>query len=337
MIYAVFRRSSQENIRYSLVAWAISAIFLSSLFPLLALVKKELFPSIWFATGEHVSFLETMAYQMRRGGGGVFWDTQSQFREQLTRWLAKDNILLLAGLWSTLLGLVLFKREETFKIFGLLAVSQLLFLARGGLVLDFYITPLIPLLAVNVALLVYFFKRKFPRQDIFGKVHFYLGLLAILVVIWVSLHPEVYLGDETSQQLESLRYVKTSLPQDSLIAIDNFAFMDMKFDSIVGGGEMKNADWFYKVERDPEVREEKLANYWENLEYILLSHETLRMFAAGELPFLKEAYNHSEVIQDFPPGPKTFRDLDSFQSSNGDWATLLKVEPSSQAVAWEGE
>lgn len=335
LIYAVWLRSPRKNKRYTLAAWGLSVIFLISLFPLLALVKKELFPSVWFGSSEHVSFWETIAYQLKRGGGKPFWEGQSQFREQFSRWLGKDKILVLGGLWSSLLGFVFFKKQESLRVFGLLTVFYLLFLVRGGLVLDFYITPLIPLLAVNMALLFYSCKRKFPRQYLLEKVHFYFGLLTILVVSWASVHPEVYLGDETSQQLESLRYVKAHLPQDSFIAIDNFALMDMKFDSVVGEGEMKNVDWFYKVERDPEVREEKLANHWENVKYILLSHEMLRMFAAGELPFLKEAYVHSEMIQDFPPGPKTFRDLDSLQSSNGDWATLLRVESSSQVANWE--
>lgn len=109
------------------------------------------------------------------------------------------------------------------------------------------------------------------------------------------------------------------------MVIDNFAFVDMRILKNKDKKVFPNADWFWKVESDPEIRKEKLKDNWKNIDYILLTHEMVARMKTGELSFLKRAFENSILVKDFPPKDLDKRDVENFYSETGDWAALYKV------------
>lgn len=320
MVYAVWKRTRVENRKFCLLAWLTSALFLISLFPLLAVLKNEFFPAGWLSQREHVSLLETLVFQAKRGTSAKPWQEGSLFQTALAGWNKIDFLGMYWGLFSILINLFLAGKSLSSRVFSLLSFSYLLFLARGGLVLDFYIVPLLALFAVNLALALKALESACSLPRHFTRLK--TAVPIVLALLLISQHPQLFREKATASQLEAVSFVQETLPQNAFIAVDDFALVDFRLE-----GRFSNAEWFSKVENDPKIRE-KLDDNWEELDYILLSHEMLRNLAEGNLPFLEDAYNHSFLVKDFPPGPDTSRNLGNLESTAGDWAALLKVSPS---------
>ena len=99
----------------------------------------------------HVSLVYEMWYQLHRNQGSLF--SHSSFL--YTMWLPKDPFLMVGGTIAMVLCLYLGfrdrKRNLGFLVAGTLALEIAFYLARGSVILDFYIIPLIPMYALSIA------------------------------------------------------------------------------------------------------------------------------------------------------------------------------------------
>jgi 4-amino-4-deoxy-L-arabinose transferase-like glycosyltransferase len=303
-LYAVRRLADAYQRRYALTAWIISAVFLVSVFPLLALLRGEFFPAGWFRDARHVSLIETALFQMQRGRHLPFWSPESDFRSNLAGWFRDDPIFFYLGFVALLGNLWAGRKSVGGKIILFLSFSLLLFFMRGGLVLSFYIVPFLPLMAIGVAQFVGGLGRYLPsfsgseRVKLYGRGFAVAGFV-LVAVLSVRHDLPLYTVSETAQQLEGVEYVRKNLASYEFVVIDNFAFMDLRLPRKAGDRVFPNAEWFYKVEKDPEIRDDKLAGDWRNIDYILLSTEMLARMDDGVLPLLKQAYEHAEAVEDF--------------------------------------
>lgn len=322
--YAVWAFSRKENRWFGLLVWFITAAFVMATFPFMAIFKHEFFPTGWFGdTAPHVSFLEALSFQLGRGAGGV---PLSAFWQALTNsWWVKDPLLVLLGAWVFLAGLAGSFFQKPIRAVFFLSLSYLVFLLKGGAVLDFYIIPLIPFLSLLFVLVVSWLGTRFtgPRA-LPGS----LGLAFSLVLGALLIFPQaknIFLVNETGSQVEAVKYVKKNISPEAFLAIDDFALTDLRLPTR-DGPAFPFAHWFSKVEHDPAVKDGVLFGRWENINYLLLSHEITQLLNQGELPFLEKAYKNTKIVQDFLPGSGKYRDLSRGISTNGDWATLLAVQ-----------
>ncbi len=322
MIYGLFILSKKENKRFSLLIFLVTSVFLISIFPLIALLKGEFFPSSWFNTGEHVSFLETIKYQLSRGTGLKPWNPQSMTYNQVIQWFNKGPILLGLGIWSLLYILFFEWKNKKKRIILLLAFLYMLFLLRGGLVLEFYILPLLALLSISIGVAVNAFKKIQLFRFWLIQV---IGILAISLIM-IFQETDVYTSKPTKAQLQAAEYVKTNLKKDGFLVIDNFCFLDLRL------AGFQDAEWFWKVEEDHAIREKELKNNWQNIDYILLSGEMRRKIVNNELPFIKEALASAELIKDFPSKhPDEQGEITDLSRRGDGWAALFKVQDPREA------
>jgi beta-glucosidase-like glycosyl hydrolase/4-amino-4-deoxy-L-arabinose transferase-like glycosyltransferase len=326
MIYTLYLKSRPENRRFCLFVWLMSGFFLISLFPLLALLRNEFFPASWFSGSEHVSLLETIIFQAKRGSPLKPWQEASDLRIALNHWNKIDFLGMGFGLLAILINLVIGRKNSSSQVFALLSLSFLLFLARGGLVLDFYIIPLLSLFAINIALAVKVCASTWPWVSCLTSSKATIPVICFLAFLLVAQHPQVFREKATASQLSAVSFGKEIIPKDAFVAIDDFALIDFRLDPSDEKG-FSNVEWFAKIENDPEIREKKLGNNWENIEYILLSQAVLDSLRAGKLPFLGQAFNHSVLVRDFPPTSDIMPNLEDRETLSGDWAALLKVVP----------
>src|SRR5713226_5729928 len=151
------------NYRFALSFWLFSGLSTISLYFLYAVLKNELLPSHFnfnlnAAPADHVSLLYTIWWQLHRNQGGLL-DLHSNFWTfSLGAWLPKDTFILVGGAISMLINLVLGLRDRVRSrgelVASLLALSYTFYLVRGSVMLEFYVVPLVPFMAMNIGLLV---------------------------------------------------------------------------------------------------------------------------------------------------------------------------------------
>src|SRR5258708_7281605 len=150
------------NRRFARGLAMFAAVAIVSEYFLYAVLKNELLPAhlnfnLSTPPTGHAGLLYTIWQQLHRNQGSIF-DTHSLvWRFSLGAWLPKDTFLLVVGTTSTLINLVWGlqdrRRRQGELIAALLASGYLLYLMRGSVVLEFYVVPLIPFLAINMGLL----------------------------------------------------------------------------------------------------------------------------------------------------------------------------------------
>lgn len=327
MLYGIWLGVSKENRRFALMIWLVTSLFLILLFPLLAFLKKEFFPSSWFGSQPHVSFLETVFYQMGRGTEFKPWQSESSFFINVVSWFKKDFLLLAFGVWSIVVNTLLNWKDKNNRIIILLSLFFVLFLTRGGLVLQFYILPLLPLLSINIALALSLGEKRFKKQvDWLLALPRFSLVVFLLGIAFISEDIAIYTAQPAKKQVEAVAFVKNNLKAADFVVIDDFCFSDLR----LAKGENKafnNAEWFWKVEQDKEIREDKLANDWRKIDYILLSGEMRRKLLSGELPFLSQAFNNAVLIKDFPSDdPYEQGEVINLEREGDGWQALFKVE-----------
>ena len=199
---------------------------------------------------------------------------------------------------------------------------MLIFLVRGKLVIDFYILPLLPLLAINIALLFHFLTEKlsFRNKRVYAILASFILLCLSLFVMLSS--REYFYKNETEPQIQTIAWIKRNLPTDTTIVIDDSLYVDLH--AYAHSESYHNAEWAWKIEKDPEIRMQTIANDWKNIEYITLSHEVLKQIRFDQFPLTKYALEHSIQVADFRTSSSSYRDIENYISTNGDWMSIRK-------------
>lgn len=261
--------------KYAILTSSTTIFFLLSFFPLLSVLKGELFPAV-----NQVSFLNTLLYQAGRGSGLPFWMTGSHFREMLSIWVSIDPVLIFLGSISILIVPFL-NSAFSQKFVTMFILFFFFFLIRGGQIYDFYIIPLLPLLSINISILINYFEN-IVKSKILSLI-----LLGSLLTYFFTNSLYLFATDATKNQLDATSYLK-QLPEGSLIVANNYSYLDL----VIHG---KNTiHWYQKVETDPSIQLSigSISN-------ILLDEQFSRELASNQLPFLKGQLNNQSIISAF--------------------------------------
>ncbi len=334
ILYLIWIRSNPNMRRHALVQWVLIVGLISSSYFMLAIIKGELLPAPIGPDGfpERISLLDSLRLQASRGDFAWPWEPNSSFIVNVKSWAQKDVMAIIYGSFATVATLIIGIKKENFRVLGLIIVAQVLFLARGKIVLDLYITPLIPFLALAVAAVV-LSPTDLSKWSGLRRVNTLL-LSAVVILAPLRITPQIqYVKDETTNQLRAVDWITENAPRESAIVIDNYAYTELQYQS-----HYHNADYMFMVEYDPRIRYDELENDWRNIDYILVTHEVIKQMANGSLPFIKEAFLHSELVADYRFGASSFIDIPKLISTNGDWAQVYEVKDRRHVVlqqSWE--
>src|SRR5262249_1847942 len=160
------------------------------------------------------------------------------------------------------------RRNEAEFAAGALAASYGFYLLRGSVLLDFYVVPIVPLLALNIALVFSSWLQRFPvKTQVFG--------VAVLIVALLSpfggyffVHgtrgqlqvADMYRLKLTNLQVAQLNWVEANIPRSSRIIIDD----DMWVSLHEAGYRL--AESHYKAAADPAVRDKIFRQDWRNID-----------------------------------------------------------------------
>jgi endo-1,4-beta-D-glucanase Y/4-amino-4-deoxy-L-arabinose transferase-like glycosyltransferase len=312
--------------RHALILWTFLAGSVTSLWLLFAGLKGELLPyNKAPETGafEKISLIDTLKFQSARGGEPKWpWDPASNVYPNALDWFQRDPLLISLIAFSfvvTTFMLIYKKRREQTLFIWLVFVLLSFFVVRGGVVLGFYVLPLIPFGALMVGRTFspafYWLKKQKIRNALLA-----VTLIAILVIGLIPMSRQ-WNKNEVSNQLQAVEWVKKNIPdKDTLIISDNYALPYLIEEGYT------NVDYQFKVEYDPDVNAKKYGKDWRNGAYMIISHEVLRQIKEGTTPFVREAFDHSVKVADFTKGSSSYIDTKQYISTNGDWAQIYKIK-----------
>lgn len=273
---------AQGNRHFAVMFWSLTCGVPLIAYLMYAALKNELFPSgldfsLANPPADHVSLLYTMWWQINRHQGTLFSPGSFLY----VSWLPKDRFLILAGMISIIISLFLGftnkQRNLGFLVAGTLGFAYAFYLMRGSVILDFYVIPMVPLLALNIGLVA---DHVLPRTVPIVRVAV-PSLLAIFLLLpsggYLVRHnvkgelqfADVYYLPLTYLQEEQVAWIRQNIPPDSKIITDDDIWSDLH--DVRPYYPYAHSHW--NASSDPDVRDKLYAKDWHNIDYIVLSNK----------------------------------------------------------------
>jgi 4-amino-4-deoxy-L-arabinose transferase-like glycosyltransferase len=283
-----------------------------------AALKHELLPdhldfSLSAPPARHVALLYTIWQQLHRNQGSILNIHSLVWQSSLGAWLPKDAFLLVVGTFSTLVNLAVGLRDRQRRqgqlIAALLAAGYLLYLVRGSVVLEFYVVPLIPFLAMNIGLLA---ARLLPILS----SHAVVQIAALAILLTALLIPighsggyvfvrdqfgkvvphDLYKLDLTGLQAQQLAFIRQHIPPDARIIMDEEFWVDLHDIR----PSYRYAHSHFLATGDPAVRDRLFARDPTNVDYIVMSNKMLvtmqDLNTTHQYDWIFDALNHAQRI-----------------------------------------
>jgi 4-amino-4-deoxy-L-arabinose transferase-like glycosyltransferase len=322
IFYLIYRQTKGYlNHRFAMTAWLFAASAPILCYFLLAALKGELMPpnndfNLAHTPQGHVSLLYEMWYQIHRNQGSLFSHGPEGYLYSM--WLPKDPFLLEAGTAAMAICLYLGWRERhqnpVLLVAGTLAFEIAFYLARGSVILDFYVIPLIPTYALCIALVADRMAERIPVSTRRLAVPALAGLCAALLFVPSGLLPsggyllkhgsrgQLQLADPynvplTFLQNEEIAWVRAHIPPSDHIITDEDIWTDLHDVRPI----YPYAQSHWNAASDPTVRKMFGNGNWQDIDYIVLSNGMKQAMilnnAGGQELFMLNAldYHSTEV------------------------------------------
>lgn len=305
-VYGVWLQASAFQRRYMMTVFGYLAVAIPSLFVLAAALKNELFPSGTLLGGSnpHVSMIETLFLQAGRGSN------QGSFIEQWTFWQHTDGLLMLGGIASIAVNLLIGRRRPVYRVVALSPLIYLLFLSRGGVTFAYYIIPLIPLLALGIALCAHQLislvaqTRWWWRWTAAPWMAPTVALIALAVLLPPDLHMNNtnFTANETGPQKAAIQWMGEHVPRSAKIIVSHYEWLDMRSVGGLGatyGAPFDGVEMYWVVATDPAIGTGVFHNDWRNVDYIMADSDTFIDANSFHMTLLLAALRHAVPIAKF--------------------------------------
>jgi 4-amino-4-deoxy-L-arabinose transferase-like glycosyltransferase len=312
VVYLAYRRArGRRNWRFVKSSWWVALAVPVGTYVLFALLKNELFPTgLDFdrnnPPADHVSLLYSIWWQLNRTGPlghNVFLE------EMRGSWLPKDRWLLIGGSLAVVAVLWLWSRDREdrtgYLVASLLALGYGFYLIRGSALLDFYVAPLVPVLAMNVGILSGHIAN---RSTVPMRTTVTAGFVAVALMLpgGYLLHHNIegklqfqdfYHLKLTDLQEQQIMYVRSNIPSSARIISDDDIWTSLHD----GQPQFPRAHSHFKASSDPAVRDKLFKSDWHNIDYVIMSnkmHDSMVANDAGgrESWILQAVDQHSSEV-----------------------------------------
>src|SRR5215472_683165 len=285
IFYLLSRQTRGDPSRnFAMMLWLFASSTPVLAYFLYATLKGELLPpkldfSLTHQPQGHVSLFYELWFQVHRNQGTLFTHGSYLY----TTWMPKDGFLLSLGGVAILISLWLGWRDKDRNL-GLLVAGTLgfeiaFYLARGSVILDFYVIPLIPLLALNIGMVADRLVQRFPARAsrlALSAAATCLGALLLMpsggYLISRGLQHQLKLADvyylpQTYLQQEQIAWIRAHIPPNSRIIMDDDIWVALH--DIRPYYPYAQSHW--NAASDPQIRNKIFGANWRNINYIVLS------------------------------------------------------------------
>jgi len=300
MLFIAVRERRRHQGRFAVLGWVLPMMILTSWYPLYAALKGELLPvalsaALFGDTQPHVSLIETLLWQSKRDGGGMF-NLDNQFWQMVrTDWMVRDPIMLVGGAAAIVLNLLRGIRNRQILAVALLGLFPLYYLARGGLVFNFYVVFAIPFVCLNIAALLASICARIPGWAGAVVVATIVGAL-VVTYVQAGMALPLYTNRSSEAGRAAIAWIRQSLPAQSVIVADDSFWPDLR-EPKLGAPAFPNVHSHWKVGSDPEVREGIFHNDWHSVDYLIMTPGLAKTFADANNQVALAALQHAHVIQ----------------------------------------
>jgi 4-amino-4-deoxy-L-arabinose transferase-like glycosyltransferase len=313
LVWLIAARTPRWARKKYLLVFTVVYIGLAGMWPLLALVKGEMFPG-----PGHVSMIGEAIYQLAsRQSTGSLLKAGSETAAQARMWLRMDPWLGLGG--GAAAGCALLVRR--FRPFVCLLVIQLLYMIKGGYVPYAFITVMLPfaaLLIAGVADLLWRVGTGFgpgsrgtgpaarPWSRLPPGVARWAPRVPVLIAAGIFLcavAPQWYtsLRDNSSvngfaNQDAAVTWVAQHVPAHDIVVCDDYPWVDIKVRTRATPVSL------WQVDNDPSVKKDLLPDGYKDISYLVLEPSSPLMTSAlPGRPTLLAALKHSRIVERFGP------------------------------------
>lgn len=300
MLYAVWLYATPFQRKFSLVAFLYLVLAIASLYALFALLKGELLPAgtLPGETTSHASLLAMLLQAFQAPG------PQDSFRESWYTWVGFDLILLVAGTIALAINLLGGIINRSQLLVALFAATFYLFLLTSGVVYAFAILPLLPFLALNIALALNNMLRWLMRGKHLRLVHGLLlvSSIGILLAVGVQDARLDISQNQTQSQQEAMWWVSDHVPHNATVITNSYLYTDLHDPAAIGGtGEsFTHAQIYSDAALDPTIAVGELKENWRTIDFLVIDSSMLRTITLDKrYTFLNQALNHAVLRADF--------------------------------------
>jgi 4-amino-4-deoxy-L-arabinose transferase-like glycosyltransferase len=318
-MYLLHRRiKGSSPRRFAQTLWPFTLLAPVGAYATYATLKGELVPSgldfdLENPPTDHVSLLYTMWWQVNRSQGTLLTQDGLLF----SSWLPRDGFLLTVGAIAMVLTLYWGLRDRDrnlgFLIVGGLTLGYALYLARGSVVLDFYVAPLIPLFAMSLGLVTGRVLRRAPSvvrialPGLAGAV--LLAAPATGYLLTVNTEGQVEIADQynpelnlTGMQLRQIAWIRENVSPDARIVMDDDLWSE--FHDVEPFYPLAHSHW--NAASDPDVRDNLFGKKWRNIDYIVMSNKMRESMGEnnvdGQEEWILTALKNSEKVWEAKQG-----------------------------------
>jgi 4-amino-4-deoxy-L-arabinose transferase-like glycosyltransferase len=303
-------------------SWVVLVVTLLSLYPLMAILNSELFPTgTWLGgSAPHVSLIEGVFFQATRGHDGGVLNFNSLFWIMTRYWIEDDPVIVVGGTCAAVIAMLLIKWRRIAGIMGLCSLCFWLYFMRGGEVIRFYLVPLLPLLALNLGLFLWILSKGIGNllvrhsptfRHALQSIVFLLCMIGLMATTaWPSLNvgyrssdvgdtnnPLIeWNGTQADAQMSAIDWVRQHIPPQSHMVIDMYMWPDLH------DYGFKNAHYYWKVETDPAIRDKVFHNDWHNFDYIIVSPQMSIDIKTQNMTLIAKAIEHATPVVTFDTG-----------------------------------
>ena len=312
LVVLVARQSPRSSRLFAVSGWLALSLSICSTYVLMALLKGEFFPAGTILGGHHphVSLLCSLQWQSSRGTDGGLFDRSSQFWISAASWAHAEPLLVIGGTAAATVAIVAFRRHRFISMLGWTVVSLWLFLGRGGVVLDFYLIPLLPLLALSLALvvneIVAHVRRRTPLK-VAGQIAAgviglaIVGCGVLLVIGYERSDNGLWTRHPVNAQVQAVKWVERHLPPSSRMLIDDYMWNDLHSPPS-GEPEFRDAQYYWTVGEDPKLRRQGFGDDWRKVDYVISTPQLIADTRQQGFPVVAPALEHSVAIAGFDSG-----------------------------------
>ncbi len=301
-IYLALTQVHLKQRRFAGALWLSISLALTSLFPLMALLRDELLPPgvLWSSDQPHVSMLNTFLYPSSTHSAVT---SANGFLAGWQQWIEVDPTLMVGGLIVVIAGGIAWHRDPILRSILLMLALYTLFLGIGNTVYMHYALPVLTLLALGVGLitgrLLDVVAQGWPASQKFSTP--VIGLLiAILLSYGAQSNRDHFLLNRTGAQQTVTAWISETLPPDSRLIVDTHALVDLRNPTLTGGKVFSQAHVYTFANNDPNIRFDVLDDSWQNVDYVTVN--ATEFFGRPQmdgLDLMTKVVENSELVKIF--------------------------------------
>jgi cellulose synthase/poly-beta-1,6-N-acetylglucosamine synthase-like glycosyltransferase len=321
MLYAVSVHATSFQRKFSKVAFVYMTLAISSVYILLALLKSEFLPSgDPFAHPSLIgTFLPLLKSQFLPSGNlladpslivAFLLKTQTSLANQQSNaiwqtWLQTDLLFIAAGTAAMFVNILGGTVNRFQRLAALLGVTFWVVLIASNVWHPYSIVPLLPFLALNIALALNTPLRWLTRHVGFDLARAFLLFVVVGTLVAADIqHAQPLLAPNGSQpQQQAMTWIRDNAPRNAVIITNSYMYADLldpQGMAVGGGTPFTKAQIYTNAALDPAIAQGQLNEQWQNIDFLVVDAGMLKEIRTDRrFTLLNEAFHHATLRVSF--------------------------------------